>query len=87
MGGVYYLFLRGMRPETGARRGVWFTRPESGAHRRALDRDIFPWARGLPEFEPKKPLEQVTEIIESLLAQLTPRVKGATLARARPARR
>jgi exodeoxyribonuclease V beta subunit len=26
-GGVYYLFLRGMRPETGPRCGVYFDRP------------------------------------------------------------
>jgi len=26
-GGVYYLFLRGMRPSAGPRRGVWYDRP------------------------------------------------------------
>jgi len=26
-GGVYYLFLRGIRPHTGPRYGVWYDRP------------------------------------------------------------
>jgi exodeoxyribonuclease V beta subunit len=39
-GGVYYLFLRGMRPETGARYGVYQTRPAL-ALIDALDRQIF----------------------------------------------
>ena len=30
-GGVYYLFLRGMAPHTGAGRGVYFARPDAGA--------------------------------------------------------
>jgi exodeoxyribonuclease V beta subunit len=39
-GGVYYLFLRGMRPETGARYGVYYARPEL-ALVEALDRQAF----------------------------------------------
>jgi exodeoxyribonuclease V beta subunit len=39
-GGVYYLFLRGMRPETGARYGVYFDRPGL-ALVEALDRQVF----------------------------------------------
>jgi exodeoxyribonuclease V beta subunit len=40
-GGVYYLFLRGMRPETGPARGVWFTRPAREVVA-AVDREVFP---------------------------------------------
>jgi exodeoxyribonuclease V beta subunit len=39
-GGVYYLFLRGMRPETGARYGVYRIRPPLDLVE-ALDRQIF----------------------------------------------
>jgi exodeoxyribonuclease V beta subunit len=39
-GGTYYLFLRGMRPETGPLCGVYFVRPEP-ALMVALDRQIF----------------------------------------------
>jgi exodeoxyribonuclease V beta subunit len=39
-GGIYYLFLRGMRPANGANCGVYFVRPES-ALVKALDRRIF----------------------------------------------
>ncbi|MBS1201928.1 MAG: exodeoxyribonuclease beta subunit, partial [Chromatiaceae bacterium] len=41
-GGVYYLFLRGMRPETGAGCGVYFRRPERSVVDR-LDRQVFAW--------------------------------------------
>jgi exodeoxyribonuclease V beta subunit len=40
-GGVYYLFLRGMRPETGSACGVYFHRPGL-ALVDALDRQVFP---------------------------------------------
>jgi len=43
-GGVYYLFLRGMRPSAGLRRGVWYDRPPYELIA-ALDR-LF--AQGLP---------------------------------------
>ncbi|MGD2083168.1 MAG: exodeoxyribonuclease V subunit beta [Chromatiales bacterium] len=39
-GGVYYLFLRGMRPETGAGCGVYFDRPARDLVE-ALDRQVF----------------------------------------------
>lgn len=39
-GGVYYLFLRGMRPETGPRCGVYFERP-AGDLVEALDGQVF----------------------------------------------
>jgi exodeoxyribonuclease V beta subunit len=39
-GGVYYLFLRGMRPETGPRCGVHFDRPALGLIK-ALDESVF----------------------------------------------
>jgi exodeoxyribonuclease V beta subunit len=39
-GGIYYLFLRGMRPASGPACGVYFDRPEP-AHVEALDRQIF----------------------------------------------
>ncbi len=39
-GGVYYLFLRGMRPETGPERGVYFVRPQP-AILAELDRVVF----------------------------------------------
>jgi exodeoxyribonuclease V beta subunit len=39
-GGVYYLFLRGMRPETGAQCGVYFDRPDFSLVE-GLDRQIF----------------------------------------------
>ena len=39
-GGIYYLFLRGMRPESGPACGVYFDRPEL-ALVEALDRQIF----------------------------------------------
>lgn len=39
-GGVYYLFLRGMRPETGAQCGVYFHRPDFSLVE-DLDRKIF----------------------------------------------
>ena len=39
-GGVYYLFLRGMRPETGAQCGVYFDRPGVSLVEN-LDRQIF----------------------------------------------
>ncbi len=42
LGGVYYLFLRGMRPETGPNRGVFFARPEPDLIA-LLDRQVFPW--------------------------------------------
>lgn len=42
-GGVYYLFLRGMRPETGPRCGVYFRRPDRSLIER-LDRQVFEWA-------------------------------------------
>ncbi len=42
-GGVYYLFLRGMRPETGAGRGVYFSRPAPAIIER-LDLEVFGWA-------------------------------------------
>ncbi|MGD9409040.1 MAG: exodeoxyribonuclease V subunit beta, partial [Thiohalocapsa sp.] len=41
-GGVYYLFMRGMRPETGPGRGVFFTRPEPSLID-ALDEQVLPW--------------------------------------------
>lgn len=40
MGGAYYLFLRGMRPEHGRRYGVYFERPEEDFIQ-ALDEGIF----------------------------------------------
>jgi exodeoxyribonuclease V beta subunit len=40
-GGVYYLFLRGMHPETGASRGVYFDLPAPSLIE-ALDRQVFP---------------------------------------------
>ncbi|WP_058556995.1 exodeoxyribonuclease V subunit beta [Thiohalocapsa sp. ML1] len=43
MGGALYLFLRGLRPETGPARGVFFTRP-SAALIAALDAQVFPRA-------------------------------------------
>jgi exodeoxyribonuclease V beta subunit len=43
MGGVFYLFLRGMRPETGPARGVFCTRPDA-ALIGALDERVFRWA-------------------------------------------
>jgi exodeoxyribonuclease V beta subunit len=47
-GGIYYLFLRGMRPETGPECGVYFARPEV-ALLDALDREIFSAdSRGAP---------------------------------------
>ncbi|WP_462329609.1 exodeoxyribonuclease V subunit beta [Thiohalocapsa halophila] len=42
LGGVYYLFLRGMRPETGPDRGVFFAPPEP-ALIDALDKQALPW--------------------------------------------
>ncbi len=39
-GGVFYLFLRGMRP-AGGRRGVFFSRPPAGIMHR-LDEEVFP---------------------------------------------
>ncbi len=42
IGGVLYLFLRGMRPATGPERGVFHTRPPWGLID-ALDRQILPW--------------------------------------------
>ncbi len=39
-GGIHYLFLRGMRPESGAACGVYFVRPDP-ALVEALDRQIF----------------------------------------------
>lgn len=42
LGGVYYLFLRGMRPQTGPARGVFFTQPEPGLIH-ALDTQVLPW--------------------------------------------
>ena len=39
-GGVYYLFLRGMRPATGSGRGIWFHRPEPTLVD-TLDRKLF----------------------------------------------
>jgi len=42
LGGVFYLFLRGMRPRTGPERGVFFARPPLGLIE-TLDRKIFPW--------------------------------------------
>lgn len=39
-GGVYYLFLRGMRPETGEQCGVYFDRPDL-ALVEGLDRQVF----------------------------------------------
>jgi exodeoxyribonuclease V beta subunit len=36
-GGVYYLFLRGMRPDLGPKYGVWYDRPQHGLIR-GLDR-------------------------------------------------
>ena len=44
MGGVYYLFLRGMRPDSGADYGVYFDLPPLSLIEE-LDRDIF----GLPD--------------------------------------
>jgi exodeoxyribonuclease V beta subunit len=44
-GGVYYLFLRGMRPETGAQYGVYRARPEL-ALVEGLDRQAFNPERG-----------------------------------------
>jgi len=46
-GGVYYLFLRGMTPATGASRGVFFTRP-SPQLVKTLDEKIFT----IPEAQP-----------------------------------
>jgi len=43
-GGVYYLFLRGMRPAYGPRYGVWYDRPEVGLIEQ-LDR-LFDGTRG-----------------------------------------
>ena len=43
-GGIYYLFLRGMRPETGAGYGVHFTRPAPSLIE-TLDRQIFRYDR------------------------------------------
>ncbi len=40
-GGIYYLFLRAMRPETGPRFGVYFYRPDF-SRIQALDQQIFP---------------------------------------------
>jgi exodeoxyribonuclease V beta subunit len=40
MGGVYYLFLRGMRPETGPDCGVYFSQPERSLIE-ALDAEVF----------------------------------------------
>jgi len=40
MGGVYYLFLRGMRPETGPDCGVYFSLPERSLIE-ALDAEVF----------------------------------------------
>jgi len=40
MGGVYYLFLRGMRPETGPDCGVYFNLPERSLIE-ALDAEVF----------------------------------------------
>ncbi|MBK1632941.1 exodeoxyribonuclease V subunit beta [Thiohalocapsa halophila] len=42
LGGVYYLFLRGMRPETGPTRGVFFARPAREIIT-ALDEQVLPW--------------------------------------------
>ncbi len=39
-GGVFYLFLRGMRPEDGPKRGVFFARPSFKAMKK-LDRECF----------------------------------------------
>jgi exodeoxyribonuclease V beta subunit len=47
LGGVFYLFLRGMRPETGPGRGVFFTRPPQ-ALIETLDRRLFPWGGASP---------------------------------------
>ena len=46
LGGVFYLFLRGMRPQTGPERGVFFTRP-SRALIETLDQQILPWRDAL----------------------------------------
>jgi exodeoxyribonuclease V beta subunit len=45
LGGVFYLFLRGMRPDTGPGRGVFFTQPPRGLID-ALDRQALPWGEG-----------------------------------------
>jgi exodeoxyribonuclease V beta subunit len=42
VGGVYYLFLRGMRPASGPEAGVYFDRP-AGAVIETLDRQVFAW--------------------------------------------
>jgi exodeoxyribonuclease V beta subunit len=42
LGGVFYLFLRGMRPETGPARGVFHTRPAASLIA-ALDEQVFRW--------------------------------------------
>jgi exodeoxyribonuclease V beta subunit len=42
LGGVFYLFLRGMRPDTGPDRGVFFTRPPQRLIE-ALNRQVLPW--------------------------------------------
>jgi exodeoxyribonuclease V beta subunit len=47
LGGVYYLFLRGMRPETGPDRGVFFAPPEP-ALIDALDKQALPWGDAAP---------------------------------------
>ncbi|WP_295886604.1 exodeoxyribonuclease V subunit beta [uncultured Thiohalocapsa sp.] len=46
LGGVYYLFLRGMRPQTGPARGVFFTQPEPGLIH-ALDTQVLPWGHAV----------------------------------------
>ncbi len=51
MGGAYYLFLRGMRPESGADRGVHFERPEA-AFVQALDEGLFGFTPPVGEAHP-----------------------------------
>ena len=45
VGGVYYLFLRGMHPQHGPSRGVHFFRPTPGLVD-TMDREVFRWAAG-----------------------------------------
>jgi exodeoxyribonuclease V beta subunit len=47
LGGVYYLFLRGMHPQTGPDRGVFFAPPEP-ALIDALDKQALPWGDAAP---------------------------------------